>query len=50
MDHHPANGGKELAGCFCNVAKVQRACKSGIRRDGDESVIFRCYKHLNNVK
>jgi len=44
------DGCKEVAGCFFCLAKVERPCKSGMRRGQAKAVVFWCYKHLNNTK
>lgn len=51
MEHHYLQDqGKEVAGCFSHLEKVERVCKSETRRGLAKPVVFLCYKHLNYAK
>lgn len=51
MEHrYLQDQGKEVAGCFSHLQKVERLCKSEMRRGLAKPVVFWCYKHLNDTK
>lgn len=46
----PAEQGKENAGCFSHLEKVERLCKRETRRDLAKPAVFWRYKYLNYTK